>query len=398
MRERKSARPSSAALRQKKLYSALIHIYKLYQPEDLLSLKSDYFLGLCEARSIDWKLTDSFFQRDFLKPEESCPWPFCFSASLDYKSAHYGELLFFSSKKFLQGQKAFLKKISASVALALYFIKHKQKMENIKRDWSAVFNSFSQAFCITDKNHVIIRCNQSFQKITGQTEAVLAGKKLFDLFSPPAAKRSVEDKGQVFSDGRNTATPSREDKGQRAIWPDGHNVAAPSAKDKGKKAVFFESCHVKERNREHSSLDTYSAPYLQPQKGNQAGLWFVGVKQRPSCLAISHKPLFLRKENILAFLFLIKDVTEEMKIEAKLACQAKERELGLIKAGIAHELNNPIAGMSALLSVIEGQIPAEQTLAKGAVGEMRQAVHACQKIVGQLLSVSQESQKSAGAF
>ena len=237
------------------------------------------------------------------------------SFPLNCKTNDYGELIFFSSQKFLQSKKTLLKKVAFSVSSALYFIENKEKMENIKQQWSGAFDSFSQAFCITDKNFKIIRTNQAFQKMRGKTKTDLFAKDLFEVFPIPAEMlKSDEKKG---------------------------------------------SCLVKEE-KEGKTL----------------------------CWEISLKPLFLKEEKIQVLLFLIRDVTKEMEIEEKLSAQAKERELGLIKGSIAHELNNPIAGIKALIDVIEMQVSPNEVWIKDSLKEMQGAVNRCQKIVRDLLSVS----------
>ena len=98
------------------------------------------------------------------------------------------------------------------------------------------------------------------------------------------------------------------------------------------------------------------------------------------------KPLFLKKEKIQTLLFLIKDVTQEIEIEEKLSSQAKDRELGLIKGSIAHELNNPIAGIKALLTVMLQQAPQDKPFLTNSFQQMQEAIERCQTIVKDLLN------------
>ena len=303
---------------KRKLYEALLSIYGFYHLEDFLFLKSDYFLKLCGAEAIDWIFNKSWLERDFLKAKTEQNGAFQMASPLDYKTNHYGELIFFSSHKFSQNQKIFLKKIAFFAASALYFIENKEKMENIKRQWGGAFDSFSQAFCITDNNLKIIRSNQSFQKISGRGKRERSSKSLFDVFPIPE-KISTQEEGSWLT--------KEEKDGQQLFWE------------------------------------------------------------------ISFKPLFLKKEKIQALLFLIKNVTEEIRIEAKLSAQAKKRELGLIKGSIAHELNNPIAGVKALLSIIEKHISPREILIKDSLKEMQKAIDRCHQVIQHLLFVSQNSKK-----
>ncbi|MDE0092814.1 MAG: hypothetical protein OXN83_05980, partial [Oligoflexia bacterium] len=105
---------------------------------------------------------------------------------------------------------------------------------------------------------------------------------------------------------------------------------------------------------------------------------------------VSFKTLYLKKENSKVLLFLIKNVSEEMKIEAQLSNQAKEQEIGLIKGSLAHELNNPIAGIKALLTVIEKEIPSTQHSIKESLKDMQKAMDTCHQVVQNLLLASKQ--------
>ncbi len=306
---------SAKNLRREKLYSALLCIYKFSQLKDLLFLKSEYFLKLCEVGYIDWKFNKSLIDEDFFKSTNERGWPFQYSCPLTCRTNDYGELIFFSSHKFLQSRKVFLKKIAFFVSSAIYFVKNREKMENIKQHWGGAFDSFSQAFCITDKNFKIIRSNKSFQTISNKTKTELFAKNLFELFPIP---------------------------------------------DKIIKS------------------------------NEQTGSWLVKEEKggRELCWEISLKPLFLKKEKMQVLLFLIKDVAKEIEIENKLSVQAKEREIGLIKGSIAHELNNPIAGIKALLGVMEQQMPPDKLFVRDSLKEMQIAINRCESVVKNLLAVS----------
>ena len=311
--------------RKKKLYESLLHFYNFYHLEDFLSLKSQYFLNLCEVNSLNWNFNTDWLNKDFLKTQPEKNWRFQLSCPLNCKTNYYGELIFFSSQKFSEHKKKFLKKITFFAASALYFIENKEKMENIKRQWGEAFDSFPQAFCITNRHFKIIRTNQSFQKISRIKKTDLFGKNLFEILPVSTTNLLQKDK-------EGSWLAKREENGQKL------------------------------------------------------------------CLEISFKPLFLKKEKIHALLFLIKDVTEEIEIEAKLSDQAKDRELGLIKGSIAHELNNPIAGVKALLNVIEKQIPQKKAEIKDNLTEMQKAIDRCHQIITHLLLASQSPKKNLSDF
>ena len=113
----------------------------------------------------------------------------------------------------------------------------------------------------------------------------------------------------------------------------------------------------------------------------------------PLNLEFSMKTILLRNERLKVRLFLVKDVTEEIKMERKISSQAQSRELGLIKSSMAHELNNPIAGIKALLTVIEsGLVSADAE--KRFLEDMNSAVNRCQEIVTRLLTAASRAPSS----
>lgn len=301
-----------------KLYEFLLHIYHFNHLEDFLFLKSNTFLEICEVKDIHWHFNECWIKKDFSfspkKEGQLVQW----SCPLNFKTNNYGKVVFFSSQKFSQNKKNFLKKISFFTAVALNFIENKKKMEDIKQQWSGVFDSFSQAFCITDKNFKIIRFNQSFQEISNTKKTNLYFQNFFKII-PFSVK----------------------------------------------------------------------IPRVEETEGSQ----LIKVKNngREVCWKISFKPLFLKREKIQVILFLIKNVTEEMEIEAKLSVHTKERELGLIKGSIAHELNNPISGIKTLLSLIEKQTVPKSFLIKDSLKEMKKAIDRCYKIIESLLFISKNS-------
>ena len=303
-------------LLRERLYSAFLFTNNLYSLEDLLHLKSKEFLKLCDVQAIDWDFSAQWLKTDFLMKKEKNLWPFQYKSPLFFKTENYGALSFYSSQKFSQNKKNFLKKISSFVASTLYSVENKERISHIKQQWVNTFDSFCQAFCITDKDFNIIRSNQAFQQLFQKNKEDCIRKNLFKIFPFPAKKPNKKE-------------------GSFLAYGERNNVK-----------IYWE---------------------------------------------VSFKTLYLRKENSKAFLFLIKNVSEEMKIESQLSHQAEEQELGLIKGSLAHELNNPIAGMKALLAVIEREAPSNQNSIKESLKDMQKAIDTCYQVVQNLLLASKKS-------
>lgn len=160
----------------------------------------------------------------------------------------------------------------------------------------------------------------------------------------------------------------------------------------------FQKISLSKKGESHKKTNLFSAlPFsikIPSQEETEVSWLSKGeYKGQKTHWEISLKPLFLQKETVQAFLFLIKEVTEEMEMEKKLVLQAQDRELGFIKGSIAHELNNPIAGIKALLNIIEQQVSPQKVLVKDSLKEMEEAMDRCCQIIQQLLYVSNETER-----
>ena len=83
-------------------------------------------------------------------------------------------------------------------------------------------------------------------------------------------------------------------------------------------------------------------------------------------------------------LVILRDITEQMQIEKKIAQLAKLRELGIISSSIAHELNNPIGGMHSTLQLL--QMKKLGSSLKEDIHEMSLATQRCLRIIHELLN------------
>ena len=88
-------------------------------------------------------------------------------------------------------------------------------------------------------------------------------------------------------------------------------------------------------------------------------------------------------------LLLIKDITDEMKLERQIREKSKLVELGTIGSSIAHELNNPLAGMLSYLQLLLMDEPKESETYED-LKEMEQATLRCRDIVLSLLGFSRK--------
>ena len=200
MPAKKIKRQASEQGRQKRdqLYQALLTSYQLYQPEDLLRLRENSFLNLCAVQELDLLTPLDWLNKEFVKIKEPSVWPFQFQSPLIFKGNDYGYAVFYSSKKISKSQQSFLKKISSFIASALYFISAKEQLANIKKQWQDTFDSFPQAFCITDPQFKILHSNHAFQKLFQTRPLNLLNQNLFKSFPPAFKESDFKESGDSF--------------------------------------------------------------------------------------------------------------------------------------------------------------------------------------------------------
>ena len=87
---------------------------------------------------------------------------------------------------------------------------------------------------------------------------------------------------------------------------------------------------------------------------------------------------------------IIRDITESQKLERQILESSKMAELGMIGSSIAHEINNPLAGMLSYIQLIKMDMPPSHTCYNDIL-EMEAATLRCKNIVENLLGFARKS-------
>jgi len=101
-------------------------------------------------------------------------------------------------------------------------------------------------------------------------------------------------------------------------------------------------------------------------------------------------PLVTRKFNVIGRLIIMDDITERMELEAQLSQADKLSSIGLLAAGVAHEVNTPLAVISSYAQMLSKQLQTDPQ--KGALLEkITKQTFRASEIVNNLLNFSRTS-------
>ncbi len=101
-------------------------------------------------------------------------------------------------------------------------------------------------------------------------------------------------------------------------------------------------------------------------------------------------PLVTRKFSVIGRLIIVDDITERMELESQLSQAEKMSSIGLLAAGVAHEVNTPLAVISSYAQLLSKHINGDKKLAD-LTDKITQQTFRASEIVNNLLNFSRTS-------
>ena len=109
---------------------------------------------------------------------------------------------------------------------------------------------------------------------------------------------------------------------------------------------------------------------------------------------ISIAPLLTRTFDVVGRIIMVDDITDRIQLEAQLTQSEKLSSIGLLAAGVAHEVNTPLAVISSYTQMLSKQVRADEAISKRlspVLEKITQQTFRASEIVNGLLNFSRTS-------
>ncbi len=110
---------------------------------------------------------------------------------------------------------------------------------------------------------------------------------------------------------------------------------------------------------------------------------------------IAIAPLVTKKFNVIGRLIIVDDITERIELESQLSQAEKMSSIGLLAAGVAHEVNTPLAVISSYAQMLSKQLQGDEPKA-GLLEKITRQTFRASEIVNNLLNFSRTSAAEFG--
>lgn len=135
----------------------------------------------------------------------------------------------------------------------------------------------------------------------------------------------------------------------------------------------------------------------QPCMNCSLGKKFRLPKQVQTVYEVTSQTLHSPNSDQTLYINLYHDITEALKLEVQILDSSREAEIGLVGSSIAHELNNPLAGIISFIQVIKMDLQKTDSYYEDIV-QMENAALRCKDIIQNLLGFSRLAPLSEPGF
>jgi two-component system NtrC family sensor kinase len=171
-----------------------------------------------------------------------------------------------------------------------------------------------------------------------------------------------------------------------------HNGRLPPEMNGFWNRALTKKCFAKLHGREHPCPD---CPLQEVQRTGKP-VFQRWQTETGLILDLSYYPVLNEERQLSAVTIIMKDVTEETKMEAKLVNSAKLAALGEMAAGVAHELNSPMTVIIGTAQMLARELREESLAEKADVlSDIINCGLRCKRIIQNLLTFSHQDQLPA---
>jgi PAS domain S-box-containing protein len=114
----------------------------------------------------------------------------------------------------------------------------------------------------------------------------------------------------------------------------------------------------------------------------------IAVRDEERTVNLTTCPIF-DGEHRVGYTMIVEDFTEQAKLKERVALTERLSSIGILAAGVAHEINNPLSVVSNYLELI--QLQNEDPALKGIVSKMEEEVASIERIVGNLITLNEKN-------
>jgi len=237
-----------------------------------------------------------------------------------------------------------------------------EEYERLKEFSENIVESINVGIMAVDLHDRVESWNSQIEKLTGIPRHIALGRSLRQLFPPDMADRFDEVRGQTGI----------------------HNIYKVAYKP-----VALDALHLHEKTNGNGNGNGNGAGNGNGNGNSQY------ASPRESTLNIAVAPLISKDMQEIGRLIIFDDITDRSELERRLVQADKLSSIGLLAAGVAHEVNTPLAVISTYAQMLAKQVSGDDQKSK-LLDKIAKSTFRASEIVNSLLNFSRTSPAEFG--